>query len=273
MNRQILVFSDLDGTLLDHCTYSFAAAEPALRLLRQMSIPLIICSSKTRAEIEAVREALGNAAPFIAENGGAAFIPTGYFPRRLTSARKVAGYEVVEFGMPYARVLRVFRRIQERFPGKLRGFCDLTVEDVAGLTGLSIPESDLAKKREYDEPFLLTDLSVLDATREMVGQSGLKVVQGGRFFHLTGDNDKGRAAGFLQSITARFSGRPVRSIGLGDSSNDLPLLKAVDVPVLVQKPGDGYDPSISLQNLYFAQGEGPAGWCAAVMELVPRLAG
>jgi mannosyl-3-phosphoglycerate phosphatase len=273
MNRRIVVFSDLDGTLLDHHTYSFAAAEPALRLLRRTGIPLVICSSKTRSEIEVVREALGNADPFIAENGGAVFIPAGYFRRRPPSARTISGYDVVEFGEPYARVLRVFRRIKKRFPGKLRGFSELSVEAVAGLAGLSARESALAKKREYDEPFILADPAALEGVQEIARQSGLNVVRGGRFFHLMGDNDKGKAARFLQSAYAEFFDRPIYSLGLGDSANDLTLLASVDCPVLVQKPGGGYDPSISLGNLHFARGEGPEGWRAALLDLVPRLAG
>jgi mannosyl-3-phosphoglycerate phosphatase len=273
MNPRIVVFSDLDGTLLSHCTYSFAAAEPALRLLRQRSIPLVLCSSKTRSEMEVLREALGNADPFIVENGGAVFIPRGYFPRRPPSAREIPGYDVIEFGVPYARLLGVLGRIRKSHPGKVRGFSELSVEEVAGLTGLSAGDSALAMKREYDEPFILTDPAALEGVRESARQSGLKIVRGGRFFHLMGDNDKGKAARFLQSAYAESFGGPVCSLGLGDSANDLPLLESVDFPVLVQKPDGGYDPAISLGNLYFAKGEGPAGWRAALLELVPRLAG
>jgi len=88
-----------------------------------------------------------------------------------------------------------------------------------------------------------------------------------------GRNDKGRAARFLQSAYAESSGLPVMSIGLGDSANDLPLLKSVDFPVLVQKPGGGYDDAISLPRLYYARGEGPKGWSAALLDVLPRLAG
>lgn len=272
MNSRVIVFSDLDGTLLDYDTYSFAAADLALRLLRQRAIPLIICSSKTRSEIEVVRAALGNTDPFIAENGGAVFIPKGYFPLEFSRAKKTQEYDIVEFGVPYPRLLRIFGRIKNRFPGKLRGFSDLSVADIASLAGLSTDESALAKRREYDEPFFLTDLTVLEAARSMAARSGLSVVRGGRFFHLMGRNDKGRAARFLQSAYAESSGLPVSSIGLGDSANDLPLLESVDFPVLVQKPGGGYD-AISVPHLYYARGEGPKGWCAALLDVLPRLAG
>jgi mannosyl-3-phosphoglycerate phosphatase len=273
MKRRLVVFTDLDGTLLDHCSYSFAAAEPALRLLLHKDIPLVLCSSKARSEIEVVRAALRNADPFIVENGGAVFIPAGYFRRGSFSSGKIRGYDVVEFGTPYTRILEVFERLKELFPGKLRGFHDLTAAEVAGLTGLSVREAELARQREYDEPFLLSDLPVLEAVRETARQSGLSVVRGGRFFHLTGDNDKGKCARFLLRLYADAVEQPVDSIGLGDSANDLPLLRAVGHPVLVQKPGGAYDPSVSLRDLYLAPGEGPVGWRAAILDLVPRLTG
>lgn len=273
MNRGLVVFSDLDGTLLDHDSYSFAPAEPALRLLRDKGIPLVLCSSKTRPEIEAVRSALGNDEPFIAENGGAVFLPAGRFPLESLPARRLPGYDVVEFGTPYARLVEAIEGISRRFPGKLRAFHELTAGEVAGLTGLSPEDAGLALRREYDEPFVLSDPSLGEAVRETVRPFGLTVVRGGRFFHLTGDNDKGRCVRFLSLLYALFLGRPVTSIGLGDSANDRPLLEAVDYPVLVRKPGGKYDPAVRLPGIFLAPGEGPEGWNAAILDLVPRLAG
>ena len=75
----LVIFTDLDGTLLD-AAYSFLPAAPALEAVRRTSVPLVICSSKTRREIESYRIRLGNHDPFIAENGGAVYVPEGYFP-------------------------------------------------------------------------------------------------------------------------------------------------------------------------------------------------
>jgi mannosyl-3-phosphoglycerate phosphatase len=273
MNDRILVFTDLDGTLLDHRTYSFEPARPALRRLRESGIPLIICTSKTRAEVEEIRAALGNTDPFVVENGGAVFVPEGRLSIELRAARRDSGYLVVELGTSYSRILSVFSHMKEHLPGRLRGFSDLTAEDVARLTGLSLEEAARAKKREYDEPFVLDDPATnLDIVREIAESAGLSITRG-RFFHLTGDNDKGRAVRLVKDIYARTDGIAPRSIGLGDSPNDLPLLENVDFPVLVQKPGGRYEPSIRLNNLFFAPGEGPIGWSAAVRELVERLTG
>lgn len=273
MKERILVFTDLDGTLLDHRTYSFEPARPALRLLRESGIPLIICTSKTRAEVEEIRVALGNTDPFVVENGGAIFIPQGYFAFEIPAAKRDSSYLVLERGSPYSRLLEVFSLMKECLPGRLRGFSDLSIEEVARLTGLSYDEAARAKKREYNEPFVVVDPTAnLDIIREIAETAGMSITRG-RFFHLTGDNDKGRAVRILEEIYAGANGIAPRTIGLGDSPNDLPLLENVDFPVLVQKPGGRYEPSIRMDNLILAPGEGPVGWCAAVRELVERLAG
>ncbi len=272
MKAGIVVFSDLDGTLLDHRSYSFETARPALRLLRERGIPLVICTSKTRAEVEPIRSALGNPDPFVVENGGAAFIPEGYFGRTPAPARKEAGYLAIEFGAPYPQLRELILKLRQRLPGQIRAFGDLTAQDVSDLTGLSRQEAELAKKREYDEPFLLSDTSSLVIIREEAEAAGLKVTEGGRFFHLTGDNDKGKAVRSLRRLYAEAAGRPPKTIGLGDSPNDLPLLENVDFPVLVQKPGGRYDPSVRLSHLIRAPGEGPDGWREAVLDLLSRIA-
>src|SRR3989338_10179164 len=81
-----IIASDLDGTLLDSTDYSFAAAQPALAMIRARDVPLVLCSSKTRAEIEEYRRRLDNGHPFIAENGGGVFISHGYFSVPLDAA-------------------------------------------------------------------------------------------------------------------------------------------------------------------------------------------
>ncbi len=46
--KKLIIFTDLDGTLLDLHTYSFEKSLPGLGLLRQKNVPLVFCSSKTR---------------------------------------------------------------------------------------------------------------------------------------------------------------------------------------------------------------------------------
>ena len=95
-----LIFSDLDGSLLDHYTYSFEPAKACLGMLETVNIPVVLVSSKTRKEIEALREVLGNTHPFIVEKGAAVFVPQAYFKRQPKDTRAVDEYWVKEFCEP-----------------------------------------------------------------------------------------------------------------------------------------------------------------------------
>jgi mannosyl-3-phosphoglycerate phosphatase len=266
----LLVFTDLDGTLLDHETYSFEPALPALNLLQERNIPLVLCTSKTKAEIEPLRNQLKNTHPFISENGGALFIPKGYFCPEPETDRQDNHYLTVEFGTQYSQLREVFKRMQSALPGKLRGFGDCTPDEIAKLCGLSLSAAKLAMQREYDEPFIVEGKIPFDALQERDCHSGLQVTKGGRFYHLMGNNDKGKAVLLLREMYQSDSGHS-KAIALGDSLNDLPMLQAVDYPVLVKKHDGSHDPAVKLDNILQTRNSGPSGWNEALLELLPSL--
>ncbi len=266
----LLVFTDLDGTLLDHDSYSFELALPALAVLEEKNIPLIICTSKTRAEIEIIRQRLHNRHPFISENGGAIFIPKGYFSQTFRYTREDSDYRIIEYGTPYSKIREVLKKMEGHSSGKIRGFGDFSIEEVAELCDFSLDQARLAKIREYDEPFVLKNIDAFDKIQQTARNANLRITRGGRFYHLLGENDKGKAVLRLRDIYEKTF-KHIKTIALGDSQNDLPMLEAVDYPVLVQKHDRNYDPSIKLDNLIHAPGIGPFGWNAAVLKLLDNL--
>ena len=267
-----VVFSDLDGTLLDAVTYSHGAADEALNELRSHHIPLVLVSSKTRAEMEPLRFRLRLEHPFVVENGGGIVIPKGYFAFPLEEAVLRGEYQVVDRGVPYARLRAVLQELQQSFGRELRGFGDMTSEEIAQHTGLSITEAHLAKQREYDEPFLLEAPSErLEQMRREAHARGLQCVGGGRFFHLMGMQDKGAAVRLLAGWYGRHYGgdehRPL-TVAIGDSPNDLSMFQAVDIPVLVQRPDRSYDDRLQLPQLVRSPAPGPVGWNNSVLKLL-----
>ncbi len=90
-----LIFTDLDGTLLDHDTYGYGDALPALELVKKRNVPLVLCTSKTREETSELRDELGLSHPFITENGGGIFIPADSPippPSRRTDQPRIQAY-------------------------------------------------------------------------------------------------------------------------------------------------------------------------------------
>ncbi|TKS59493.1 MAG: mannosyl-3-phosphoglycerate phosphatase [Nitrospira sp.] len=271
----MIVFTDLDGTLLDGTSYSFDAAREAMAELRAHEIPLVLVSSKTRAEIEPIRLQLQNDHPFIVENGGGIFIPKGYFDGPVEGATVRGEYEVVELGIPYARLRASLKEIQHALGIPLRGLGDMTELEIAQRTGLSKAEAVLAKQREYDEPFIIDGpLFQIEDVRRESAEHGLRCTSGGLFHHLTGEHDKGQACRLLIDCYRHRStamGERVITVAVGDSANDLSMLLAVDRPILVQKPNGSYDPEVRVPNIILAPSTGPVGWNKAVLEILAGL--
>jgi mannosyl-3-phosphoglycerate phosphatase family protein len=234
---RVVFFSDMDATLLDAKTYDLEDARPALQALRDRAIPLVFVTSKTRAEVEYFRELLNNQDPFIVENGAAVYIPKGWFPFEVPKLKDRKEYWVLELGVPRERILKVLRRAFKEVGKPLKGFDSMGENEVALLTGLPLSLAKLSKEREYDEP-LVVDSAFLESRKHLesfLARENLSLIMGGRFVHVLGPNDKGRAVCFLLTLFRRLWPE-VLSVGLGDSPNDIPLLKAVDVPFIIPNP-------------------------------------
>jgi len=235
--------------------------------LKERKVPIVFCSAKTRAEQEVYRKKLGIPDPFIVENGGAIYVPTNYFNFHFTHHRTVGNYFAVELGISSEKIRKILKRIEKDVGRPIKGFGDLEVEEVAKVTGLSLEAAALAKQREYDETLIIEGTAEeREEILRKIKESGLACIHGGRFYDVTGGNDKGRATEILIGLFEREWGE-VRSVGLGDSLNDLPMLSKVDVPVLVQKPHGTWE-KIKLGNIHRVEGVGPVGWKRAVKELI-----
>ena len=256
----LLVFTDLDGTLLDHHSYSFSAALPALQRLRRARIPVIPVTSKTLAELAPLMRELDNAHPCIAENGGLIALPPGYFAG-LDRYPLQEGYRVIELSSNYEDLLRTARRLRADHQYQFRGFSDMSDAEVAACTGLSVAAATRARRRRCSEPLQWLDTAAAFAQfRQAVETAGLQLVQGGRFWHLMGSHDKASAMQRLceQYRAAGFQG--FSTVALGDSPNDIPMLEAVDIPLLIRRPDGG---CLSLQTERPAPCSalpGPGGW-------------
>lgn len=269
-NIRVIFFTDLDGTLLDS-RYSFDRALPALSLIREKNIPLVLCSSKTRSEIEHWRKKLNNRHPFISENGGGLFMPKHYFKDYEPGFRILSegNYYVIKLGALYIKLRETLAELKnEGF--KVKGFGDMNIREVMKLTGLKYADAKRAKEREFDEPFVIQGNSrKITYLKRRIRNKGFNYTEG-ELFHIMGDSDKGRAVGILKTFYSKKY-HDIVTAALGDSPNDIEMLRNVDYPVIVRKENGLYDRRLKINNIIKADGIGPEGWKKAVVEILDRL--
>ncbi|HSQ61237.1 MAG TPA: HAD hydrolase family protein [Acidobacteriota bacterium] len=271
-DARIVVVSDLDGTILRHEDYDATAALPAVALLRERGIPIVLASSKTRSEVEAIRAALGVFDPFIVENGGALLWPVGCDPPPPPGTVAAGPYGRIVYGTPYAELREALPRVGEALGVRLLGFGDVSSETVAEWTGLVGDALQRSLRREYDEPFLPErPLSAAEeaALVKAAALLGLRVTRGGRFHHLLGASDKARATRDVRRGYERDGG-PVWLVAAGDGANDLDLLLEADAPIVVARPDGTHTPALvaAVPHARFTRGIGPAGFAEAISEIV-----
>ncbi len=262
----LVVYTDLDGTLLDHHSYSHAAAGPALALLRAHDVPVVLASSKTFPELAEIASELALEYPIIGENGAFVAWPVA-FPLSADFDRERAGYRFRYFGRSYDGILKVLRLLR-RYPGMaFSGFSDWGIDELMAHTGLERAAAERAAQREASEPILwegsADDLGVLHRALEGYG---LTLVKGGRFFHVMGPTSKRDAMCWLHANIERMQGRELQMVALGDGPNDMEMLEAADIAVVVTNPdSDAIAPQA--RRVLQTTLAGPAGWNEAMLQI------
>lgn len=238
---ELIVVSDLDGTLLDHHDYSYAEVLPVLDRMDEAGIPLVVNTSKTRAEWLATRKNFGNENPFIVENGSALY----------------DGDEVTVYGTPRAEILEVLASLKSDF--KFTGYADVELETIMEWTGLDRLSAFKSADREFSEPLVWEDTPEEEAEFcTEIERRGLKTLRGDRFLHVLGATDKGKPLCYFEDDYA--------IIALGDRPNDLAMLERAEIGVIIASP-DGY--VLETEGEFLRTTEtGPRGWAEAMTKIL-----
>lgn len=269
--KKIIVFTDLDGTLLQHHDYDWKAAQSAISLLESNQFPLIYNSSKTYAEIKAFSKITNNKHPFICENGSAIAIPKGYFNQDDTD---VCDYQIIFFGKEYKEIISILNNIRHSHSFKFEGFNDMGVDGIVKATNLSAEQAEAASQRVATEPIQWNDSpTALTEFKQLLKSQGLILQRGGRFYHVMSPVDKADAIRWLVEKYKQYEpDTEWLTVGLGDSQNDVKMLELVNIPVLISNP-DSQPPIFNnrLENLMQPKSPGPAGWNQAVQSIIQTM--
>ncbi len=249
-SKKVLVVTDLDGCLLDHHDYSYSEVLPVLERLATLGIPVVANTSKTRGEWLAMRDRFFNEAAFVVENGSAVI-----FPDR----------EDELLGSSREEINLVLDSLREEF--HFETFQDLGLTGVIEQTGLAKEDAILASEREFSEPLVWKDSAEQELRFcEEIARRGLTALAGGRFLHVLGATNKGKALEILRSYYgANFV------IALGDSPNDVTMLDRADVGCII--PNASSMPLLvsKAPRVLRSEGHGPSGWAELMTPLLDEL--
>ena len=255
-----LVFTDLDGTFLDHNTYSYEKSLIGFNLLKENNIPLILISSKTCEEMTVLHKELSLGTPFIFENGGGIAVPEN----GRSKISKIYNGSLVEDLLPKTTI------VEKLLATKITTLIDMTISEVSEKTGLSIEKAKMAKQRETSIPFIIENgdqfnIDHLQSFNKTLSTEGLFLTKGGRFYHITSQGaNKGIALKKVVDLYKKKNGiTSIISAAIGDSENDVPMLAEVDKPFLVRKH-DGSAIETGLKNITVTSLPGPEGFSEAM---------
>lgn len=273
--QKLAVFSDLDGTLLDHYSYEFQPAKVSVFLCHELGFPIIPCTSKTLKETIAIRSQLGLGTPFIVENGAAIFLPKKWLKEHVIAHEgliEYGEYYIKEFGHSRIYWLNQLKKHAADFAHLYKGFASMTSKELAELTGLSEKQAEKANLRHYSEPLHWQgDECQKRAFTKRMQAAGATIIQGGRFLHVCGDESKGVALKWLFNLINTELPGDWLSVALGDSENDSAMLEQADIAVQIKSMTH---PFINLQRengVMRSTMPGPTGWHEVMMQLISEL--
>ncbi|MDR5859477.1 HAD-IIB family hydrolase [Halomonas eurihalina] len=260
-----LLFSDMDSSLLDHDSYDWSPAAMWLERLSALGVPVIPVTSKTRSELLTLRRELGlEWTPFVAENGAVVGLPQAWRHARSARPADADGLVVHTLGIDIGFIRQRLAVWRERLGVRFTPMSEMSLERLAEITGLAEHDARLARMREGSEPLIWEDSDArLAAFREGLAGDGLRTVQGGRFWHVTGNADKGDAVAWLIARFAAVRGVRPTTLALGDGPNDVSMLEVADRAVVIAAR-HGLKVSPAQTMLYRTRAFGPRGWAEGV---------
>lgn len=268
-----IIFTDLDGTLLDHDSYGTDVVEPLLKQLKHLNIDVIPTTSKTQAEVLALREKLDLTAPFIVENGAAILIPTSTFQIQPEHTFQTGSYWIKSFSVPRLHWISMIGELSNSFNGSFKTFSVMTNEELAIQTGLTLKEAERAKQRQYGEPvqWLGSEIQKKQFIK-ILEEQGARVLEGGRFLHVSGKHDKGQAMNWLINQYQQLSMlKPTLSITLGDSQNDIAMLEQSDIAIRIASHHHNLPTLIRTNSIIDCKEYGPKGWDQSIRLLLANI--
>ncbi len=247
-----VIFSDVDGTILDYTTYSYTQSLPAIRALAGRDIPLILVSSKTFTEMHTLHTQLELTWPFIFENGAGIANPDGTYSLH---------------GKLYQELI-AYKPVIAQICGTVQWADSLSVEELSVYTGLPARKvKDMMARMASVLCIAPHTLDIATINRKL-RQYGLAITTGGKFFTVTDSTvNKGRAVQAIQSLYREKLGT-IYSYAIGDGLNDADMFNAVDEAYFVGRKDLWDSIHHACPHIRETKKTGPSGFCEVIDKIL-----
>ena len=258
----ILLFTDLDGTLLNKKTFEFKAALNLIKNCISKGINIIPNSSKTDLELDEICENLEIPKVYISENGSFIY-GLNFLSENLNEKVYLSRDKAV-----------IFKNFSDNINVKLQKKCLIleneTLKNQIEVLGLPQNKISKAMNRKFSMPFIF--LGNKDEEIELkknVKKNGLNIQFGGRVLSLGDKVSKGNAMMRFISLLSNETKKNYVSICVGDNENDFDMLDKCDYPCLVK---NGPIKKINFKNqCIFSTQEAPYGWVEVVNKTLNKI--
>ncbi len=255
-NSQILIFTDLDGSLLNHNNFEFREIKDFILNCIRNGIKIIPNTSKTKSEIQVFLDQLGQNLPFVVENGAA------IHNLDLVHRKFKFKENSLVFSRSINEILELFEKsIPIEFQKRCLFLKDMSSIEQMKILGLNKKYLPFALNREYSMPL------VFDGSKELVNKFtvllskiGMKLHEGGRIYNICDDCSKGKAMTILIEKLKNDFNFQSYTIVIGDSPNDISMLNVSDQPCIIPLPNKNNLCHFKDQNIIRATQSAPQGW-------------
>ncbi len=261
--KQILIFTDLDGSLLDKNTFEFDEIEDYFRDLISIGIIIIPNSSKTEAELSDFNNQYNLNLSFIAENGSSIHglnLINKNLPEKISLGRSTDQiYKVYEENIPSA------------LKQKITFILKLKSKEQEEIFGLPLKKMMLAIKRNHSIPIQFNGTkSEKNEFINIMTDSGLTIQTGGRIMNICDNVNKSKAMSKTIELINKEIDNEIITIGVGDNQNDIDMLKQSDYACLVKN--DKFDSSlVNIDNLIKSTEPSPRGWADVIKTAIQKI--
>ncbi len=260
--QKILIFTDLDGSLLHRDTFKFDPIKDYIISLVDRGIIIIPNSSKTEKEIEKFNKELGVKLPYISENGASIQglnLINANFPNKIILSREKE------------ELIKIFNdKIPEQLKDKCIQISKINKNEQEKIFGQKDDNLKNALNRKYTLPFLFKgDKNEKNKLSKILSNNSLTLQEGGRVVNLCDNINKVKSMNKVIKILKKTEDK-IKSIAVGDNYNDLDMLKSCDVPCLVFNEKFKLD-QINIDNLIFSNLPSPEGWADVIKKALVKI--